>query len=298
MRCADIGILGFGKMPADCLRILLGRNLRPAFVCETQESPFSPLRRLCEERGIHYRKTLRAETTGFLEGLSGRTVLLSINNNYLFPERVVRRDDLRIVNFHNALLPSYPGHGLIIPCWVLFNGETRHGVTWHLVDTGIDTGPVLCSDVFDVSSSDTAFSLMRRCVERGVSLFERHWESFLDFDAPGVARSNRGQDVYTHPLRHRLHKKADLPGGGVLNPAWDFEECSRFLRSLDYSPFALIPPPRIVFGDQAHIIEKYRIEEGGRSAGSRLDGRGLDEHPLNFDQGTIVLFLRPEPEHA
>lgn len=53
----------------------------------------------------------------------------------------VRRHMGGILNIHPALLPAYPGIDAIRRAWDA--GETVFGVTVHLVDEGMDTGPVL-----------------------------------------------------------------------------------------------------------------------------------------------------------
>ena len=47
----------------------------------------------------------------------------------------------RIVNIHPSLLPRHPGLGAIERSWEA--GDSRLGITIHLVDHGVDTGPVL-----------------------------------------------------------------------------------------------------------------------------------------------------------
>lgn len=47
----------------------------------------------------------------------------------------------RILNIHPALLPAYPGLDALRRAWDA--GEETFGVTIHLVDEGMDTGPIL-----------------------------------------------------------------------------------------------------------------------------------------------------------
>lgn len=72
----------------------------------------------------------------------------------------------RIINTHPALLPSFPGaHGVRD---ALDYGVKVTGCTVHLVDSGVDTGPVLAQESVPVESGDTEASLHERikCVER------------------------------------------------------------------------------------------------------------------------------------
>jgi len=77
-----------------------------------------------------------------------------------FPERVI--------NTHPALLPSFPGaHGVRD---ALAYGVKVTGCTVHLVDSGVDTGPVLAQGTVPVEPDDDVASLHDRIktVERSL----------------------------------------------------------------------------------------------------------------------------------
>lgn len=66
----------------------------------------------------------------------------------------------RVLNVHPALLPAFPGtHG---PAQALAAGVTQAGATVHLVDAGVDTGPILAQGSVPVLPGDTEASLAAR----------------------------------------------------------------------------------------------------------------------------------------
>jgi phosphoribosylglycinamide formyltransferase 1 len=65
----------------------------------------------------------------------------------LSPE-FIRRFAGRIINVHPALLPAFPGVRAIEQA--LEYGVKVGGVTIHFVDEGVDTGPVLLQEAFDL----------------------------------------------------------------------------------------------------------------------------------------------------
>jgi phosphoribosylglycinamide formyltransferase 1 len=65
----------------------------------------------------------------------------------LTPE-FIRRFAGRIINVHPALLPAFPGVRAIEQA--LDYGVKVGGVTIHFVDEGVDTGPVLLQEAFDL----------------------------------------------------------------------------------------------------------------------------------------------------
>ena len=71
--------------------------------------------------------------------------------------------DGRIVNTHPALLPSFPGaHGVRD---ALAYGVKITGCTVHLVDEGVDTGPILAQAAVEVATDDDESSLHERIKE-------------------------------------------------------------------------------------------------------------------------------------
>lgn len=66
----------------------------------------------------------------------------------------------RIVNVHPALLPSFPGTDG--PAQAIAKGVRVAGCTVHLVDAGVDTGPILAQAVVPVLPSDDAHALHAR----------------------------------------------------------------------------------------------------------------------------------------
>ncbi|WP_225743076.1 phosphoribosylglycinamide formyltransferase [Marinilactibacillus sp. Marseille-P9653] len=63
----------------------------------------------------------------------------------------------RIINIHPSLLPEFPGKSGIEDAFTAGVSET--GVTVHLVDQGVDTGPILSQQKVMVESDETLESL-------------------------------------------------------------------------------------------------------------------------------------------
>jgi phosphoribosylglycinamide formyltransferase 1 len=66
----------------------------------------------------------------------------------------------RLVNTHPALLPAFPGVRPVADA--LGYGVKVTGATVHLVDDGVDTGPVLAQRAVEVCPGDTVESLHER----------------------------------------------------------------------------------------------------------------------------------------
>ncbi|MEI7027983.1 phosphoribosylglycinamide formyltransferase [Paenibacillus sp. y28] len=66
----------------------------------------------------------------------------------------------RIINLHPSLLPSFPGLDAIGQA--LAHGVKVTGITVHVVDGGMDTGPIIAQRAVEVLESDDAEALAAR----------------------------------------------------------------------------------------------------------------------------------------
>lgn len=78
----------------------------------------------------------------------------------LFGPAVLTTFQERIVNTHPALLPAFPGaHGVRD---ALSYGVRVTGATMHVVDSGVDTGPIIAQAAVPVEDGDTEATLHER----------------------------------------------------------------------------------------------------------------------------------------
>jgi len=88
--------------------------------------------------------------------LAGYMRLLSPDFLAAFPHRVV--------NIHPSLLPAFPG--LDAQAQALAHGVRITGCTVHLVDAGLDSGPIVVQRAVEVLDGDTAETLAARILEQ------------------------------------------------------------------------------------------------------------------------------------
>jgi phosphoribosylglycinamide formyltransferase 1 len=70
----------------------------------------------------------------------------------------------RILNIHPSLLPAFPG--LDAQAQALAHGVKVSGCTVHLVDDGLDSGPIVLQRAVPVLDGDTSESLAARILEQ------------------------------------------------------------------------------------------------------------------------------------
>ena len=87
----------------------------------------------------------------------------------LLSETFVSRFENRILNIHPALLPAFPG--LDAQAQAVDYGVKVSGCTVHLVDAGLDSGPVVMQRTVPVRDHDTAESLSARILTEEHKLY-------------------------------------------------------------------------------------------------------------------------------
>ena len=188
--------------------------------------------------------------------------LLSIANLSVLPQSLLDRAAKGAVNFHDGPLPRYAG--LNAPIWARLNGEEQHGVTWHMIEGGVDEGDILEQVTFDIADDDTAFSLNARCFGAAVDSFPAVVVA-LETGLP----NRRKQDLTQRTLCLRDDRPADA---ARLNFSGSVAEVVRMVRALDHSgywnPLAL---PKIESAKGVFAVGQAQVAEGVGPAGTVLE---------------------------
>lgn len=113
-----------------------------------------------------------------LEHLAARDDLVLVSLEY---SRIVKTASFasdRLFNVHFSLLPKFRGCNTSI--WPILLGEAHHGVTLHVMDSGVDSGPIIDQIAFDIRPQATSRDLYLRCLELGFDIFRNNVARLLD----------------------------------------------------------------------------------------------------------------------
>lgn len=113
---------------------------------------------------ISHRQRTREEFEGdLLQALPDVDIVCLAGFMRVLTARFLDAFPSRVMNIHPALLPAFPGaHGIAD---ALAYGVTQAGATCHLVDSGVDTGPILAQGTVPVLEGDTHVTLAARVLE-------------------------------------------------------------------------------------------------------------------------------------
>lgn len=185
-----------------------------------------------------------------------------------------------VINFHNGPLPRYGG--VNISSWPIINGEKEHGVTWHRVDQGIDTGDILSQQHFEIPPRMTAAQLMVRSIEVGIQLFITHWQEWVTGKI--IAQSQIGERTY-------YSKKDIAPNQGRLDWNLDAAVLDQWIRGLHLFPYPNdFAYAHFIIEDQAYwvIMSECNIEEQIGTPGEIIE-RNNKYCKVQCGQGTLLI---------
>lgn len=107
-----------------------------------------------------YDDRLHAAIIDLMPKSAGLQCIAALGWMYILSPAFIRRWHRRIINVHPALLPKYPGAHAIVE--TLAAKDRCSGMTIHLIDEGVDTGPILLQASCPVLEDDSETTLKDR----------------------------------------------------------------------------------------------------------------------------------------
>lgn len=232
---------------------------------------------ICAESGIPVKCLLgRAEVSSYLINISKKTWIISAGNYYIFPREIVDKGNLTIINFHNALLPKYPGRNA--PSWAIYNKEVESGATWHYVTSDVDAGRIIWQERCSITKDTKAYELTHRIMELAQLGLETFGEKILNSEVKGTAQKDS---------QRKMYYSYEVPGGGMFCFEDPVEDIYRLLRSLDYGKLGPFGKPVTILPDGKTVkITRYKIKSGVRDPQERMITD--TEIVMRFDEQTIL----------
>lgn len=125
----------------------------------------SPVKRLALEMGLRVLTPKTLKDSNFLKafGEFQAEAALVCAYGHLIPKALLSSLPKGFVNVHYSLLPRYRGASCV-PFTILF-GERVTGVSFIVLDEGLDTGPILAQFPLAIEKEDTAGSLTQKLTE-------------------------------------------------------------------------------------------------------------------------------------
>ena len=214
------------------------------------------------------KKGLRVEEPGpgLMERLDDLSCdwLLSIANLDLLPQAMLACATRGAVNFHDGPLPRHAG--LNAPVWAILEGDAQHGITWHLIEGGIDEGRIVVQRLFDITPDETAFTLNAKCYAAALDSFDEVI-STLEHGVQGFVNQDSRQRSY--------HAKSDRPRAAWLDFTRPAADLVRVVRALDHGGyFNPLCMARLRIGDHVLLVGQAVPVQGRGTPGTVLENDG------------------------
>ena len=150
-----------GAYPARVVAVGVDRDCRAAEIAEAAGVPVFAVRLRDYPDRVAWDAAIAEATAAHTPDL-----IVSAGFMKILGPQFLSRFPGRVVNTHPALLPAFPGAHAVPEA--LDYGVKVTGCTVHLVDSGVDTGPILAQQAVDIRDGDDEETLHERikAVER------------------------------------------------------------------------------------------------------------------------------------
>jgi len=173
---------------------------------------------LCKAKSI----LCTTESINDREPIKRGAYIASVYYKHIIKQHVIDSVNGGIFNAHAALLPRHRGRSAVP--WAIVEGDKFSGVTYHYIDAGIDTGPIILQGVCQIDDTETQTTLFEKIDNLVVNLFTPAlhlvMSRFEGIQQQGQANYNSG-----------------VPYGGEINPNWPIGKIERFIRAMQYDPY-------------------------------------------------------------
>lgn len=245
----------------------------PSFVCAPTGMPSQDLDDLtnaCTELdiGLHERERMAA--------MLGDVDIALTQRFDLMEKSAFQAPRLGVVNLHPSLLPLYRGVHPI--SWALIRGEHQTGVTLHVIDEGIDTGPILLQSTVQIDNEDDIWSLTAKCADAATGIAIQLFSEVFEHGELPKGKIQTGAGFYA---RRRTEEDSWFDPRSST-PMDIFNLCRALAPPLPPARFEA-PGYGVV-----HILECKRPEIPGETDASSLDiASGWTK--LVLDKGTVII---------
>ena len=207
-----------------------------------------------DAKGEIYEPQKKAEMMEYLRAVKEKSLIISVMNPYIIAEDVVEMTNLLIINVHHALLPKHPGLNAV--AWTIWAGDKEGGITWHYVDSGIDSGKIILRKAVAIDENTSSSRLM----QKSKILMLDGLKEILPLKENAV-QADSAEKCPEEKSEEKPHGPKDTINGAVLDLSWDFTTASRFLRAMDFGFLHPMGIPLIKSDDMEFEILSYTLKK-------------------------------------
>jgi methionyl-tRNA formyltransferase len=222
---------GNGQIAVDILKFLVKQDIKivglvvhPAGFAKKRQELIA-LSQLPKSRIFRGDRLNHPETVESIASLQP-DLFLSINFRYLLKDEIIRTPKFGCINLHFGYLPY--NRGVFADCWSIIDG-TPAGITYHLIDPGIDTGKIISQMKVEKTDADTGKSLYQKLTLAAYDLFVNTWPKIQSWNFKPIRQPSGG--TYHRRSDIALVDKIDL------NQKYMARDLINILRARTFPPY-------------------------------------------------------------
>lgn len=244
-------VIGYGKIAGEVIKHVHGCRKEYGYAVEYIEhetGSFGSVIRVCDKLGIPSRHIEdKRALTDYFRNNAVRCLIISAGSNYLFPEEVTKSLYYTIINFHNALLPKFPGRNAA--SWAIFENEQETGITWHYVTKQVDAGDIIIQKKCRITADVRAYELTEKLMEFAFEAFTEKFEEIIEDRAMAKQQHLTGE--------RKIYKSSDIPGMCRFGMEDSPEYVYRLLRAVDFGKADIFPKVTTTYQGKKIRILRY-----------------------------------------
>lgn len=239
-----VAICGKNEISIEVVRFLLETNdvsikVFTVFQDDKFNSIFGDLPKFCKDNGVPF-DAIRSGNVEESRALFSQIdefspdLILSVQFSLIFKRDFIKKYEGRIVNVHFGPLPEFRGVAPI--SHAIRQGKETFGVTAHIIDQGIDTGPILEISRFNIEKL-TNISTYQKSIECGVGIIRDSWAGWCQNYSANQNLSDIGKE---QPWEGAFYySKTDFDYSDVVIPnKVTAYQVSNFVKSLYFPPIS------------------------------------------------------------
>lgn len=183
-------------------QLYLSGSMKAVVVPEKNSALFSMLKQMLAGTGISLLNVNKKNLELILKKTVAEkniTTAWLMTFAYVIPVSLLNLLPGGFINFHYGLLPKYRGPNPVLA--QLLNGETESGITVHIVDENIDTGPIVMQQRIAIEERDTFGIQLDKLAMLGASMATNLLSVFrLNPVPPAVPQDEAKAAYYKKPV--------------------------------------------------------------------------------------------------
>ncbi len=170
-------------------------------------SPNAQVQQWAKSKGIYSADLSKKAIISLLEAYKF-DYLFSIVNGIILDRKILALPTKMTINYHDSLLPKYAG--VYATYWALINDEKEHGISWHKVDQGIDTGNILVQKKVKIDGEDTSNLLNAKCYDAAIEAFKELVNLLDSNQIEGIQQDESQRTYFAIHKRERNNYLLDI----------------------------------------------------------------------------------------